>query len=91
VEGMTEQEARDIAERTLDELVRPSIDVEIVVASMEEFHTCWVAGYNSREYIEHDRLSAALLGNGPVIINKATGTARLGGTAQPVEEQLDPS
>lgn len=84
-----QEQVRRIAERLLDEQVRPEIDDEVVISGIQEFPTCWAVGYNSREFLENGSISHALVG-GPVIVNRRTGTARLGVSAKPAEDQLDP-
>lgn len=82
-------ETRVIAEALLDELVRPAVDEEIVVTKVWEYPACWVVGYNTRAHVETGSMSHALVGAGPVIINRRTGKARLGSSALPIEAQLD--
>jgi len=84
-----EATARLIAERLLDEDVRPDTDEEIVVTSARQFRRCWVVGYNTRAYVGTGSISHTLAGGGPIIINRMTGRARMGTSALPVEEQLD--
>lgn len=86
----TEDSARAIAERYLDETIRQSIEEEVVTTAVREFPTCWVVGYNTKAYLETGSLTHALAGGGPIIINRATGVPRLGTSALRAEEQLDP-
>jgi Immunity protein 35 len=88
---LTSDEARTIAERFLDENVRPRLDAEIVVTDVHEFPTCWLIGFNSRAYVETRSFSHMLVGGGPIIVNRRTGIARMGTSAQPPEDQLDPT
>ncbi len=88
---INEPEARVIAERVLDSKVRPRIGEEVVVLRAIEYATCWAVIYNSAAYARSGSLSDALVGNGPVIINKQTGQARLASSALPLERQLDPA
>jgi hypothetical protein len=87
---LTLDEAREIAEAFLRDEIQPRVDQELAIAEMEEFPTCWVAVFNSRNFIETGHISCALAGNSPLIINKRTKVLRLGATGVPVEDQLDP-
>ena len=41
-------------------------------------------------FYERAEIRDALAGNGPIIVNRRTGEARMGVSAFPVEAQLDP-
>ena len=86
---LTANDARTIAERFLDEQVRPHLDAEIVVTDVREFPSCWVVGFNSRAFVETGSISHMLVGGGPIIVNRRTGVACMGTSAQPDEDQLD--
>lgn len=86
---VTREQAVAIAEDMLDREVRPKVDEEIALTELREFPTCWVAGYNTRAYLETGSVIHALAGGGPIIINRRTGHARLGTSALPTEDQLD--
>ncbi len=49
---------------------------------------CWVFFYNSRAYIEDGNEIEALAGNGPIVVEKATGRMHALTAAYPVEDQL---
>jgi hypothetical protein len=85
---VTREHAAAIAEDFLDREIRPKVDQEIVLTEVREFPTCWVAGYNTRAYLETGSVSHALAG-GPIIINRRTGNARIGTSAVRAEDQLD--
>jgi len=87
--AVTKEQAIAIAEKLLDREVRPNLDEEVAVTEVREFPTCWVAGYNTRAYIETGSVVHALAGGGPIIINRRTGEARLGTSALPAEDQVD--
>ncbi len=89
MDHVDEGAARTIAEKVLDEQVRPTVGEDIVVTTVREYPACWVVGYNTRAYVETGAISHALAGGGPIIINRGTGRARLGTSALPVEDQLD--
>jgi hypothetical protein len=86
----SEAEALRIAERLLDEVVRPMTDQDIVATTVQAYPTCWVVGYNTRAFVETRSIMVALAGGGPIIINRETGHARLGTYEVPPEQQLDP-
>ena len=85
-----EDEARAVAETLLDATVRVSLQEDVVTTSVREFPTCWVVGYNTRAFVETGAISHALAGGGPIIVNRKTGDARMGTSAVPAEDQLDP-
>ncbi len=86
----TAEEAIAIAEDVLDRDIRPAIDEEVVLTEPRQFPTCWVVGYNTRAYLETGSVMHALVGTGPIIINRRSGEARIGTSAFPAEDQLDP-
>lgn len=86
--AVTREQAIAIAEDVLDREVRPNLDEEIALTEVREFPTCWVAGYNTRAYVETGTIVHALAGGGPIIINRRTGQARIGTSALPAEDQL---
>lgn len=87
--SVTREQAVAIAEDMLDREVRPNLDEEVALTEVREFSTCWVAGYNTRAYLETGSVVHALAGGGPIIINRRTGQARIGTSALPAEDQLD--
>jgi hypothetical protein len=89
---LTEAAARDAAEEFLDEVLRPEHpELELTITEVLEFPTSWVVGWNTRAWAETQSISQALAGNGPIIVSKRSGIARLGLSALPVEDQLDPA
>lgn len=87
---MNEQAARAIAERVLDEEVRSPGGPEIVIVdefTVESADT-WAFVYNSRAWVESRDDIDILLGNSPILVDKATGQARFGRTDLDLEEQL---
>jgi hypothetical protein len=71
---MVLQDAFEIAQRYLDEFVRPEHRIEIVIARCKEIDGGWEFDYNSRAFLEERDFSAALAGNGPVVVPR-TGEA----------------
>ena len=82
-------QARTAAERYIQRKVQPQLSEQIIVAAVDEHEYCWVATYNTRRFVETGDFRHALAGNGPLIINKATGALREGVSAVPIESQLD--
>jgi hypothetical protein len=83
------QHAKAIAERTLDETVRPAnSDVIIVDQHTRESAESWVFVYNTRAYVETGSFADMLIGNAPLFVDKATGQTRFGRTDVSVDEQL---
>lgn len=86
----TEVAARRLAEAFLDEQVRPLVGEDLVVTLVREFPTCWIIGYNTQVFVETGAMSHALAGGGPIIVNRASGSVRMGTSALPSEQQVDP-
>jgi hypothetical protein len=85
----TEGQARAVAEKYIADVVEPAVGEEVITTAVREFPTCWIVGYNTRAYVETQAISHALAG-GPIIVNRASGKLRVGSSALPAEEQLDP-
>lgn len=81
-------EVRMIAEEVLDSEVRQGAGAAVVVTAIYEYAQNWVVLYNTRAFWEDGSASHALAGNGPIIIDKATGQVRLGTSALAIEEQV---
>jgi hypothetical protein len=86
---MNEQQARGIAQQALDQSpVWAGRDVVILDDQTLEFDGYWVFVYNSRAFAETRDDDDAVLGNAPILVQKATGEARFGRTDLPIEEQV---
>ena len=85
---MVLRDAYDAAQQLLSEQVRPGLRDEVVIAEVSEHPSAWSFADNTRRFIEADDLSAALAGNGPVVVPKDGSPPYLAGSATPVEEQL---
>jgi hypothetical protein len=74
-EIVTQDDALELAESALDELVRPNNDqLNIVVASCTEYDGAFAFGYNSPEFRDdRTRITDSLVGNGPIVVEKSTG------------------
>jgi hypothetical protein len=48
----------------------------------------WIFFYQSKELLDGGAISAALAGNGPIIVNRHTYELRVTGTAKPLEHYL---
>jgi hypothetical protein len=82
------QDAYEQAQRFLDESVRPTHKVEIVISAVEEVRSAWVFSYNSRRYLESREITTSLVGNGPVIVPKSGALPFLSRLFRSVEEQV---
>jgi hypothetical protein len=82
--------ALQIVERLLDAQVRPEIDEDVIVnfGEIRETDEFWIFFYNTRVYLETGSMVHALVGNGPVLVEKATGVARQGRSDISWEKQL---
>jgi len=81
------QAATEIARRHISEEY-PGEDVVVDESDVLEEDWCWVFFYNTRAFYQTGELRESLVGNGPLIIEKATGALRVAGTAHPVERYL---
>jgi hypothetical protein len=84
-----QDEAREIAEAFLQSEIQPQIAEEVIITELQEYPGHWVAVYNSRKFAETGRISYALAGNSPLIINKETKSISAGIAGAPIEDQLD--
>lgn len=85
---LTEDQARRIAEDYLDGHIRNRMSQEVIVASVREFETAWVFGYNTRAFVEERDFLRSLVGNGPIVVDKQTGSVRIALSGSPIEEQI---
>ncbi len=79
--------ATEIARRHLAEEY-PAEDVVVDESDVLEEDWCWAFFYNTRAFYQTGELRESLVGNGPLIVEKATGALRVAGTAHPVEHYL---
>jgi Immunity protein 35 len=84
---MDRQTATSIARRHLAREF-PADDVVIDDTATMETDWCWVFFFNTRAFLETGELRHCLTGNGPLIVDKRSGTLRQAGTAHPVEYYL---
>ena len=75
---MVLQDAFKVAQRFLDEVIRPEHESEIVIGKCEETAEGWVFGYNSRAFLERGDISSVLAGNGPVVVPKSGAAPYIG-------------
>jgi Immunity protein 35 len=70
------EETREIAERELREAAGP--EELILVPDFEPVVRAWavVWAYNSRRFLLEDDLTAALAGNGPMVVDRRDGSVR---------------
>jgi Immunity protein 35 len=87
---MISREAAELlAGRYLRDEVEPDVGQEVAIASIREFPSSWVIGYNTRAFLETRSIRYALAGGGPLIIDKQTGELSVGTSALPVERQVE--
>jgi hypothetical protein len=87
---MTIDDARRLIEQKLDEMSRHT-GQDLVTADewTADQGWCWVFGYNTRAFLETRLTSQALVGNGPFVVEKASGQVHRLVSGRPVEAQLD--
>lgn len=62
---------------------------KIVVVRVDEHEFGWVFFYDGSNHVQTGNLSDALVGNAPLIVDKADGKLYITGTARPIEHYLD--
>ena len=60
----------------------------LVVAKVEEHDFGWLYFYDSATHVESGKISDALVGNAPLIVDKVDGKLYITGTAHPIEYYL---
>lgn len=65
------QDAFEIAQQFLDEVIRPEHSTEIVIARCAETEEGWTFSYNSRAFLEDGDIASSLVGNGPVVVPRS--------------------
>lgn len=85
---------REEARRLVFERVIGPSDLGSLALKLLDQHTIetefgWVFFYNSRRYIETGDFSYALAGNAPIIVDRATGSLHITGTAHPTAEYIE--
>jgi len=60
----------------------------LVVAKVEEHDFGWLYFYDSAAHVESGKVSDALVGNAPLIVDKVDGKLYITGTAHPIEHYL---
>jgi hypothetical protein len=86
---ITEAVARVIALHHAESTCRLDDDSIVIVdeATIRKDYG-WIFFYDSRKHLDTGEVRFALAGNAPIVIEKATGSARVLGTALPVEEYI---
>ena len=86
---MNRDYAREVAERFVKaKEAQINIALSIVDDATLERDFGWVFFYNSTEFLETNRISAALAGNAPIVVRRRDGLVFETGTARPLEEYL---
>jgi hypothetical protein len=87
---MTPQEAQSIVDDWLSaQSKRIGIELGVDKDATRDEDWCWVFFYNSRAYLETGSFSEALVGNGPLVVERDSGRLHELTTARPIDEQLD--
>jgi hypothetical protein len=87
---LTKSDAIELVINKLAELPPLPGDERIVVLDKTiEKPFGWVFIYSSKKYIETGELMYRLYGNGPVIVNKNTGSVEFFGSRIPLNEIID--
>jgi Immunity protein 35 len=79
--------AASIARRHLEREF-PAGDVVLDEAATIQADWCWVFCFNTRAFLATGDPRDSLAGNGPLLVDKRSGTLRQAGTAHPVEHYL---
>jgi immunity protein 35 of polymorphic toxin system len=84
------EEAKVVAERVMNENVRSAQGGGVVIFDEHtvESDEWWVFVYNTRAYLQSGDFRRSLVGNPPIMVNKATGEAKFGRTDISIDEQL---
>ncbi len=86
---ITLEGAQAIAESHLATLAeRSRIDLAINASATREEPCCWVFFYNSAVYLQTGSFSHALTGNGPIVVDKESGTVHELKSGAPIDDQL---
>jgi len=81
-----EEEARDVAQRSLDaKATSAPMMLDPVTIEYGEF---WVFPFNTVTYYETNDLDFAHVGSGPIAVAKSDGSVRFLSGSRPFEEQL---
>ena len=68
---MTEDDARDVATRVLQQQYPEFASGEWVLSGVEEHESAWAFFYNSRQFLETREVQHALAGNGALVVPKS--------------------
>jgi hypothetical protein len=85
---LTRTEALEIVSKRLQEMNSSGEPFVLVENSTIEKPFGWVFFYNSKRFLETGENSSRLAGNGPVIVNKHSGSVEFFGSARPLIEIL---
>lgn len=87
IKQISEPEARELAARYLVERYRDT-GIDVVLTAVREIDIGWLAAYQSKAYLDTRDDTYALLGNGPLVVDRA-GRIYSTGTSRPLNEYLD--
>ena len=86
---LTKEEALKLVLAKLQRMSPPDDPFVIIEDYTIERPFGWVFFYNSKKFLETGIFRYRLLGNGPIIVNKATGTIESCGTGETTEETIE--
>ena len=85
---ITVKQARGIADAYVSSIANGSEPLEIIDSATISRPYGWMFFYQSSRYLETNDPTAMLAGNAPFIVNAATGSITVTGTAQSTEYYL---
>jgi hypothetical protein len=85
---LSEQEARLLADGFLAD-VAARLDQELAFQSTFDHGPVWIFGWNAKQFVDHpDKFWTALVGNGAIVVEKATAAVWMAHSNRPIDEQL---
>lgn len=83
-------EARAVAERFLDDEIRPDFEEELILidSGIVETPDVWVFPYDTRIYAETLEVAHAIVGNAPIVVPKNGTEPWTPHTATPLKDQI---
>ena len=86
---LTKTEALEILSKELRQRCSPEDPFIVIDEYTIEKPFGWVFFYNSKKFLETGLFQDRLFGNGPVIVNKASGTVEFLGSCKPPEDIIE--
>ena len=87
---ITLEKAREIAYDVIEhEYKHETNEIMLLDDQTLETEFGWIFFYDYREAVEKKDLDLSMIGNAPILVEKATGDHRFAGTAHPIEYYID--